>query len=162
MSLIQRITARNFQDVINQGWRFSLTASVGSVTDSVIQAAQAERTIVVTGFILSTTSATDVLVTLGFKGSGATVPFFSGYLRAAGPIVYPFPMGDERYSQVGEALVITTNAGGPVVYTLNGRVIGEKVALGYIQVEGAGHSGAPGFPPQMSGFSSLYRGGFGN
>ena len=162
MSLIQRIASRNFQDVINQGFRFSLTASVGTVTDTVVQAAQTERTVVVTGFTLSTNSTTAVLVSLGFKGTGATVPFFSGYVVSGGPIVYPFPMGDERYSQVGDALVISTDSSGPVIYTVNGRVIGEKVSLGYIQVEGAGHSGAPGWPPAMSGFSSLYRGGFGN
>jgi hypothetical protein len=58
-------------------------------------------------------------------------------------------------------LVITTNAAGPTVYTVNGRIIGEKVGLGYAQVEGAGHSGAPGFPPEtFSGFSGLWRGGF--
>jgi hypothetical protein len=162
MSLIQRITARSFQDVINQGFRFSLTGSVGTVTDTVIQAAAAERTIVVTGIIVSTSSAIDVNVTIGFKGTGASVPFFSGYIKTGSSISYPYPMGDERYSNVGDALVITTDANGPVVYTVNGRIIGEKVSLGYIQIEGAGHSGAPGFPPQMSGFSGLYRGGFGN
>jgi len=160
MSLIQRIVVRRLEDCINQGYRFSLTGSVASVTDSVIQAAAVERTVVITGFTLSTTSATDVLVTLAFKtGVSASTPFFQAYIKTGGPIVYAFSMGDERYSQVGDALVITTDAAGPTVYTINGRIIGEKVALGYIQIEGAGHSGAPGFPPFMSGFSSLYRGG---
>ena len=43
-----------------------------------------------------------------------------------------YPLGDERYGDSAGSLVITTN-GGPVVYTINGRIIAEKVGLGYIQ-----------------------------
>jgi len=160
MSLIQRITTRRIEDVINQGYRFSAVGAVGLVTDSVVWAAAVERTVVITGFVVSTIAAADVLVTLSFKsGASASVPFFSGYINNS--IVYTFSMGDERYSNIGDALVITTNAAGPTVYTVNGRIIGEKVGLGYAQVEGAGHSGAPGFPPEtFSGFSGLWRGGW--
>jgi len=162
MSLVQRITTRRMEDIINQGFRFAQTGSVGSVTDTVIQAAASERTIVTTGFCLSTTSATDVLVSLGYKTDvSATVNFFQGYIRAGGPIVFTYTLGDERYSLPGDALVITANAVGPVVYTVNGRIIGEKVALGYIEHAGASaHSGSPGFPPEYSGFSGLWRGGY--
>lgn len=160
MSLTQRITSRRMEDIVNQGYRYALTGSVGSVTDSSVQSAASERTIVVTGFAISSSSATDVLVSLGFKtGSSATVTFFQGYTKSGAPIVYNYTFGDEKYSLPGDALVITTNAVGPTVYTVNGRIIGEKVSLGYIQVEGAGHSGAPGFPVEYSGFSSFWRGG---
>lgn len=162
MSLIQRITTRRLEDIINQGYRFGLTGSVGTVTDSAIQAGISERTIVTTGFVLSTTSATDVIVSLGYKnGVAATVNFFQGYIRAGGPIVFTYGIGDERYSAPGESLVITTSAAGATIYTINGRIIGEKVALGYIEHLGASaHSGSPGFPPDFSGFSSLWRGGW--
>jgi hypothetical protein len=162
MSLVQRITTRRLDDIINQGYRFALTGSVGTVTDTAIQTGAIERTIVTTGFVLSTTSATDVLVSLGYKaGVSATVTFFQGYVRAGGPIIFVYSLGDERYSIPGDALVITTNAAGPVVYTINGRIVGEKVALGYIEHAGApAHSGSPGFPPEYSGFSGLWRGGF--
>jgi len=161
MSLIQKITTRRFEDIINQGYRFGLTGSVGTVTDTAIQAGATDRSIVVTSFVLSTTSATDVIVSLGFKdGVTTTRTFFSGYIRAAGPIIFSYSTGDERYSNPTEALVITTDAGGPVIYTVNGRIIGEKIAKGYIEIEGAGHSGAPGYPVFSSGFSGFDRGGW--
>lgn len=161
MSLIQKITTRRFEDVINQGYRFGLTGSVASVTDTAVQAGATDRSIVVTSFIISTTSATDVLVSLGFKdGVLTTRTFFSGYVKTGSPIVFGYGIGDERYSNPTEALVITTNAAGPTVYTVNGRIIGEKIALGYIQIEGAGHSGAPGYPVFSSGFSGFDRGGW--
>lgn len=162
MSLIQRITTRRFEDLINQGFRFGLTGSVGSVTDTAIQAGVSERTIVTTSFVLSTTAGTAVRTKLGYKqGINATVVFFDGYVAAGGPICFVYSIGDERYSAPGEALVITTDSAGPVIYTVNGRIVGEKVSLGYIEHEGASaHSGAPGFPPGHSGFSGLYRGGF--
>ncbi len=162
MSLIQRIVTRRLDDIINQGYRFALTGSVAQVTDTAIQAGASERTIVTTGFVISTTSVTDVLVSLGYKtGLSATVNFFQGYIRAAGPISFAYALGDERYSLPGDALVITTSAAGPVIYTMNGRIVGEKVALGYIEHAGApAHSGSPGFPPEYSGFSGLWRGGF--
>ena len=161
MSLIQRIVSRRQEDIINQGYRAAFTGSVGSVTDTAIWTAVVERTVVVTGFCLSTTSATDVLVTLGFKtGVSTTVPFFQGYVKSGSPLIYTYTFGDEKYSLPGDALVITTNAAGPTVYTVNARIIGEKVALGYVQIEGAGHSGAPGFPTFSSGFSGFDRGGW--
>lgn len=161
MSLIQSIRTRRLDDIINQGYRFSDIGSVASVTDTVVQAAVDERTIVVTGLVLSTTSATDVLVSVGFKtGSSSSVPFLASYIRAGGPIVLTYALGDERYSSPGDALTISTNAAGPTEYTIFGRIIGEKVALGYIEHMGASAHQSPIFPPGFSGFSSLYRGGF--
>jgi len=160
MSLIQRITTRRFEDLINQGYRFDEVGSVAAVTAQNIIAAATERTIVVTGLMFTTTSATDVLVTIGFKNT-TTNDIFKGYVRAGGPLIYTFPIGDERYSQPGDSLVITTDAAGPTVYTVYGRIVGEKVALGYIEHLGApAHSGSPGFPPDHSGFSGLWRGGW--
>jgi hypothetical protein len=159
MSLVQRIQTRRFEDIINQGYRFEEIGSVAIVAESELIAAASERTIVVMGFVITTSSATDVLVSLLFKNT-VTREFFRGYVRAGSPIVYPFPLGDERYSAVGDSLVITTDAAGPTVFTIYGRIIGEKVALGYIPHEGAsGHDHAPAFPTFHSGFSSFYRGG---
>lgn len=161
MSLIQRIVTRRQEDIINQGFRAAFTGSVGTVSDQAIWTAVAERTVVVTGITLSTTSATDVIVSLGFKtGLSATNVFYTGYIKSGSPLVFPYTFGDEKYSLPGDAFVITTNAAGPTIYTINARIIGEKVALGYIQIEGAGHSGAPGFPVFSSGFSGFDRGGW--
>lgn len=159
MSLIQRITARRFEDIINQGYRLNVVGSQsGSGTDTTIQSgvgtANAIRVIVVTGYILSTNSASDILVSLGFKnGSSATVSFASGYIRQGAPLVYTFPMGDERYSAnlqgytTGDALVMT-NSAGPVAYTVYCRIIGEQVPLGYIEYPGAPAHHSPVFPSE--------------
>lgn len=161
MSLIQAIRSRRLDDIINQGYRFNEISSVGTVTDTVVVAAATERTILVTGFCLTTTSSTDVIVTLGFKtGVATTVPFFRGYVRAGGPLQYTYGIGDERYSAPGDALVITTSASGATIFTITGRIIGEKVSLGYIEHAGAAAHQSPIFPPAASGFSSLYRGGY--
>lgn len=159
MSLIQRIVTRRFDDIINQGYRLNVVGSQsGSGTDTVIQpgvgTSNAIRVIVVTGYILSTNNATDILFSLGFKnGSSATVPFASGYVRQGSPIVYTFPIGDERYSgnlqgyTTGDGLVLTTSAG-PVAYTIYCRIIGEQVPLGYIEYPGAPAHNSPVFPPE--------------
>lgn len=163
MSLIQRIQTRRSEDIINQGFRAAFTGSVGTVTDTAIWSATTERTVVVTGIVVSTNSATDVLVNIGFKtGSNATVVFFEGYVKSGGPLKMEYMFGDERYSLPGDALVITTNASGPTVFTINARIIGEKVALGYIEHLGVDAHLSPASPPAMSGFSGLYRGGFPN
>ena len=161
LSLIQRIATRRLEDVIYQGYRFGLTGSIAQLTDSIIQAGATDRTIVITSFVLSSTSATDVLVNLGFKtGVNPTVIFFQSYVKSGAPVTLAYTLGDEKYSIPGDGLVMTTSASGPTSYTINGRIVGEKVSLGYIQIEGAGHSGAPGFPTEYSGFSSFWRGGF--
>ena len=167
MSLIQKIATRRLEDIINQGYRFAFTGSVGTVTDQALWSGTTDRSVVTTGFILSTGSATDVQVSLGYKNGGnATVVFFTGLIRAASPIIFSYPTGDERYSNPTDSLVITTNAAGPTIYTINGRIIGDKVPLGYIEQPGAsGYSGAPnvgGFnpPTNWSGFSGMDRGGY--
>lgn len=159
MSLIQRIVSRRLEDIINQGYRLNVIGSQsGSGTDTIIQSgvgtANAIRVIVVTGYVLSTNSASDILVSLGFKNaSAATVPFVSGYIRQGSPIVYTFPMGDERYSAnntgytTGDGLVLT-NSAGPVAYTVYCRIIGEQVPLGYIEYPGAPAHNSPVFPPE--------------
>ena len=134
------------EDIINQGLRLGLTGSVAMVTDGIVQAAMTERTIVVTGFIISTSSVTDVLVSLGFNNGVSTVIFTEGYVKSGGPIIYTYTIGDERYSSPGDSLVITTSGAGPTVYTVNGRLIGEKVALGYLEQAGATAHSSPWFP----------------
>lgn len=167
MSLIQKIATRRFEDIINQGFRFAFTGSVGTVTDQALWTGATDRSVVTTGFILSTTSATDVLVSLGYKtGIAATVVFFQGNVKSGAPIVYNYMTGDERYSNCTDSLVITTGAAGPVIYTVNGRIIGDKISLGYIEREGApAHSGGANYPPfnpptNWSGFSGADRGGY--
>ena len=134
MSLIYTIKTRRFEDILNQGARIALTGIVPAlITDGVIQPGGVERNIVVTGWALSSSSNTDVLVSLGFKVSGKpTVAFASAYVKSGSSMTMIYPLGDERYGDSAGSLVITTN-GGPVVYTINGRIIAEKVGLGYIQ-----------------------------
>jgi hypothetical protein len=148
MSLITQIRTRRLEDIINQGLRQNYVGTVGAVTDSLIQDGVAERTLCVTGIMLSTDSATDVLVTIGFKtGSSPSVPFFETFIKSGGAVAYPYPTGDERYSSPGQSLVITTT-GGTVAFTIPTRVIGEKVALGYIEYPGAPAHKAPWLPSQ--------------
>lgn len=159
MSLIQRIATRRLEDIINQGYRLNLIGTqAGSGTDVVIQpgvgTANAIRVIVVSGYILSTNSSSNILVSLGFKnGSGTTMPFVSGYITQGAPLQVMFPVGDEVYSgnvqgyTTGDSMVITTSAG-PVQYTVYCRIIGEQVPLGYIEYPGAPAHQSPIYPPE--------------
>ena len=147
MSLIQRIVNRRVEDIINQGLRLGLTQAVGTGNWTVF-GAEPERTIVVTGYVLSTNAASPVLVTLSYlsvDGNTAT-PFATGYIQAGQSISCQYTMGDERYGLPGESLVLTVGStSGSVAYTVNARQIGEKVPLGYIERGGApAHS----FPPK--------------
>lgn len=146
MSLVTSIKTKQLSDIINQGLRLSLTGSIGSVTDGVIQTGGAERAFVVTGITLSTDSATSILVSLGFKGDGATAVFFSAYVIKGGSITVQYPIGDEKYSDIAQSLVVTTNAAGPVVYSIDARLISEKTPLGYIQYPGCQDHHSPWFP----------------
>lgn len=164
MSLIQRIVNRRVEDIINQGLRLGLvdSAFVGT-TNNVIYGPQPERVIVVTGFILTTNSTSPVLVTLSFLSADGNVknPFAAGYIQAGLALNCQYTMGDERYSPVGDSLVMDAGSGsGSVVCTVNARIIAEKVALGYIERGGAtAHSfpppgtsyGSPNFPPPCGG-----------
>ena len=132
MSLIYTIKTRRMEDILNQGFRLALNGTVGTVTDSVIMAGGQERNIVVTGWSLSTNSQTDVLASLGFQVAGQpSVAFATCYVRSGSSITMPYQLGDERYGDSAASLVITTS-GGTVAYTINGRLISEKVGLGYV------------------------------
>lgn len=133
MSLIYTIKTRRIEDILNQGLRLGLVGTVNAGADTVVMAGGQERNIIVTGWSLSTSSATDVLVSLGFKVAGQpTASFAAGYVKSGSSLVMIYPLGDERYGESAASLVITTN-GGPVAYTVNGRLISEKVGLGYIE-----------------------------
>jgi len=134
MSLIYSIKTRQMSDLINQGVRLALNGTVASaVTDGVIMAGANERNIVVTGWSLSSKSSTDVLVSLGFKVAGQdTGNFLSCYVRSGSPIAQIYQIGDERYGASAACLVITTD-GNDVAYTVDGRLLADKVGLGYIQ-----------------------------
>lgn len=160
MSLIQKIATRRMEDIINQGFRFAFTGSVGTVTDTVLWAGATDRSVVVTSFVISTNNATDVLVSLGYKnGISATVVFFQGYIKDGSPIIFDYTIGDERYSNPTDSLVITTSTSGPTVYTVNGRIIGDKVPLGYIEMPGAPAHSSPVFPSFTNDGNQPQRGG---
>jgi len=149
MSLISSIKTRRVEDIMNQGYRASLTGTVATVTDNVILSGVADRAFVCMSFILTTDSASNISVSLGYRTGSTTTKFFEGYLTAAGgPLSFTYGMGDEKYSELGHSLVITTSAGN-VKYSINGRVISEKVPLGYIEHLGApAHNTSPYFPAE--------------
>jgi len=133
MSLIYNIKTRRFEDLINQGLRLALTDSTSNaVVDGVVMAGGQERNFVITGWVLSTNSATDIKVTLGFKVAGqSTSTFATAYIKSGSSISMDYQLGDERYSDSAASIVITAD-GGPVAYTINGRLLADKVGIGYI------------------------------
>ena len=129
--LIQRIKSRTIGDIINQGLRVGQTGGFsGATTDGVMIGGTTDRVLVVTGLLITASSATDILVSVGFKPSagGNTTPFFTGYVMSGSALSMEYSTGDERYGNVGDSLVMTTSAG-TVAFTANARIIAELDAV---------------------------------
>jgi hypothetical protein len=162
MSLISRINYRKLEDLANTGFKASLTGSfAGAVTDHIIVTPDLtnrdiftvngadtpippeEKFFIVTGYRISTDSATPIEVKLGFKhGADPTVVFFDGFIGGtAGSVDRILVLGDWVFGAQAYDLVITTGAGN-FAFTVTGRVCYEKVPLGFVQHGGsAEHSG---------------------
>jgi hypothetical protein len=160
MSLINAIKSRNVQDLANEGLRVAYTGEilVGPATDQQVpgSAIVAERFYIVTGWHLSTSSATPVKVTLGFKKAGdPTVPFFTAYITANSPAEKVLPVHDWKFGDLEYELVITTSAAADVAYSVDARISASKEPKGYVEREGnKTHDTKGNFPPE----SSLHRG----
>jgi hypothetical protein len=147
MSTISKIKARRLDDLVNEGYSTTLVGTVGTVTDSTLIGIPSNRAVVVTGFTLSTNNAGPILVSLGLKnGSNPTTTIFQMYMGSASPAEKTYSIGDWKYGELADSLVITS-AGSTVAYSIDIRIISSPVALGYVEHDGAtGHS-APWFPP---------------
>lgn len=139
MSLIQEIKTRRLEDVINEGAKVALTGTMsGSGTDQVLFASDTSRSIIVSGFTLSSSSGSVVLMSLGFKpNGGSTLNFFQGYVNS---ITRTYALGDWYRGGPGDSLVITSAAA--CAYTVDVRLGSTPLVLGYIEHEfGRGASG---------------------
>jgi hypothetical protein len=136
MSLSSKIVVRNALDLINEGLKHTLTGSTGgSVTDSVLIAANSERAVIVTGFSLTVASGTPE-VKLGFKkGSDPTLDFFEGIVSAGGPVSRDYRPESWHRSDLDYALVITSDA--DVTFTIETKITSFPAALGFIERWGA-------------------------
>lgn len=144
MSLLARINNRPLQDQANDGTRYNLVSSVGTVTDSVIRAIPLNRSLCISSICLTSSSSTPTLVSLGWKnGSNPSVPFFSAYVSSTSPIVKPVTLGDWYQGAQNYSLVITTSGVGPVVYSIDARLLGEGTIVEYIEHDGAPLHSAP-------------------
>jgi len=150
MSLSQLIKSRMLQDVINEGLKIAATGTaVGPVTDQILFALPPNRAVMVLGYTISTSLATAVLVSLGFKdGVNPTKTFFTGYVsNSGGPICVNFQLGDCYRGGANEAVVITSD--GSVAWTVDTRVTDTPTVTGYIEHEASQlHSGRAMLPPE--------------
>ncbi len=177
MSLINIITYRKLEDLANEGYRLTLTGSLaGAVVDSIIVTPDVqvrdisttngtlvalpatEKYLMITGFRLSTDSATPAEVSLGFKkGATATNTFFRGYIGGtAGSVDKCLPLGDWKFGDLEHLLVATVPAGTTVSYTIDARISYSKKPLGFIQQ--LGNKGHDDFARVAPSESSLQRG----
>lgn len=168
MSLVNRITYRQLQDMANEGIRISATGLSTGATDQVLvdlsapitgggTASPTLQTAIVTGYYLSTTSASPVPVTLGFRGGSplATSNFFECYVGGtAGSVSRFIPLGDWKFGAPGYSIVMTSTVA-TVAFTIDGRITAEKMPRGFIEHEGTDiHHTGPLFAPE----SGLARG----
>jgi len=151
MSLIQRVTARNQIDLINEGLQYSATGVTGGmVTNMVVVPISTDRAPIVMGFTL-TSAAGPTLVSIGFKkGSDSTIIFFEGHVASAGPVTVSYgPTGWYR-GDLGYNVVLTS--AGNIAYSIDAKVTSFPAALGYVEHEGgqspSGHMGRAWLPPQ--------------
>ena len=128
--MLQIIIPRTLQEVANQGFRICFTSPDNGISTgtTVIQPGTSNKVFVVSGFVLSTSSATPLQVTLSFQDATTSdvLPFFKGFVTNTAPLSYGFQLGDERYSGPGDTLLIKTT--GTTAYTVNARVITVLVA----------------------------------
>jgi hypothetical protein len=137
MSLVSKITARNENDLINEGASRTITGSSGgSVTDDVLQDVSAERAIVVTGLSLTTDAASPVAVTLGFKkDTDPTMTFWEGKISKEGPVSRDYAKENWKRGGLDYDLVIT--ADGDVTVTADVKITSFPAELGFIERWGA-------------------------
>jgi hypothetical protein len=135
MALVYRLNSLSQSDVINQGYRFTAAGTVATVTGTKIQdISAADRSLIITSFVLTSDSATGIRVRLIFSNGSQTATFFDGYVSAGGPVSLTYGFGDERYGPQGYYLTITTG-GSNVGYTVNGRVVSSPVPTGYLSFD---------------------------
>lgn len=152
MSLIQVINSRHATDILNEGAIFSAEGETGgAITDSIIVPIGEERNAAVTGFVISTPSASSLLVRLGFKkGTDPTNVFFRGYVVAGGPIVVKYPDGAWKRGDLDQDVVITSS--GDVAFALDAKILSHPTAITYIEYEGSltesGHTFRAHFPDE--------------
>lgn len=146
MSLSQKIVSRSYQDIINEGLKTTVTGTkAGAVTNSSILDLPDNRFFILTGYNLSTDSATAILVSILFKKDAVTAELFKGYIALGSGVNHVYVPGDWRYGDLGYDLVITTS-GGNVAYTVDGRISSSPTPLGYIEHDGSPAHTQPWFP----------------
>lgn len=151
MSLINKITSRRLDDLLNDGARLSLTGTLaGGTTDGVILSVPDNRYLMIAGFHLSSnnSSADPVLVSLGLKlGTVATQTFFQGYVGPSSPVSMIYVLGDWRFGDLGYDLVATTGVTiNTLAFTVFARQCFSPTPLGYIEQIGAPTHANPVFP----------------
>lgn len=149
MSLIFQIKSRRAEDLVNEGFRASLTGELNAGVDQVVLSCPSDRLFAVAAVVISTNDDTPGLVQVGFKsGVLATSEFIRVFLAADGDVLeHSYAVGDWRYGALGHNLVITTAV--HIAYTIDCRIISEPAALGYIAREGAiGHSHGAVYPSE--------------
>ena len=148
MSLIYTIMSRSMQDMLNEGDKLVLTGNFLTGTDMVVHAAAADRAFIITGFSLTTSTATPFLVSLGFKsGTTSTQVFHQSWVSASMPIVRDYSFGAWVNGGIGYDLVLTTT--GFVYYTINMRSTAIKAGINYVESDtgSLGHAG-PYYPSE--------------
>lgn len=149
MSLIQRVSSKALQDLINEGYRQTVLGTTGGpVTDQVILSIPADRAAIVTGFYISSSVSASQIVTLGFKKGATTAYFFTGYLKDVAPIAVQYALGDWRYGDLEYSLVLTTGAA--TAFSVFCRVTSEAAPLGFIQQIAAPQHHCPWLPPDSA------------
>lgn len=151
MSLIQTISSRILDDCINEGSKMAFTGTATNTqTDTVIWDFPATRSCIVVGYVFTTSSATALQVSLGFKpNDGATVNFFTGFIAAGGGVERVFQVGDWYRSPLDTQLVIAVAGTGTIAYTIDCRNTSSPAAVGYPSREGAiDHDGRAVLAPE--------------
>jgi len=150
MSLVQKISSRHPSDLLNDGLQYAAAGSSGGVTDLVVVPIAANRAPVVMGFTLTSTSATPVAVSLGFKkGSDVTMTFFQGQVTSSSPLMVQYGCNSWYRGDLGYSVVLTS--AGAVTYSVDAKITSFPAALGYVEREGSqnpnSHMGRAWLPP---------------
>lgn len=154
MSLIQSIKSRRLDDLINEGARVTVTGTATPSGTSTILAlldppdvGEEGQSVIITGYQLSSTSGTPLLVSLGLDDGTAVTDFFTGYVGGGQVIDHSYPLGAWVFSGLGDNIVITA-ASGTFAYTIDGRITRGINPLGYIERIGTKNHSNPVFPDE--------------
>ena len=155
MSLIQTISARREEDLLNEGARVVIDGTVsGAVSGEILLSIPENRFFIVTGYHLSSSSGSSIAVNLSLTNGSDTFSFFTGFLSTTQTASRVLGYGDWIYGALDQDLVMDIDSAGDVSFTIDGRVSSSPTPLGYIEQIGVKTHSNPVFPPD----SGLARG----